>query len=99
MAATYLLHIARDNPFLDGNKRAGLATALAFLWLNGQRLDAADEELTAMVMGVAEGRSTPTLTGGMKVRGGASASSGSPGREARPGSRCAGASARPEPPA
>ena len=31
MAAAYLFHIAQNHPFLDGNKRAALATALAFL--------------------------------------------------------------------
>jgi death on curing protein len=56
MAAAYLFHVARNHPFLDGNKRSGLATALAFLWLNGRRLDANDDELTAMVTGVAEGQ-------------------------------------------
>jgi death-on-curing protein len=56
MAAAYLFHIAQNHPFLDGNKRAALATALAFLWLNGQRLDAGEDELTDLVMGVAGGR-------------------------------------------
>ena len=31
MAAAYLFHIAPNHPFLDGNKRAALATVLAFL--------------------------------------------------------------------
>lgn len=35
MAATYLFHICRNHPFVDGNKRAGAAAALAFLVLNG----------------------------------------------------------------
>ena len=56
MAAAYLFHIAQNHPFLDGNKRAALATALTFLWLNDQRLDAGEDELTDMVMGVAAGR-------------------------------------------
>jgi len=56
MAAAYLFHIARNHPFLDGNKRAALATALAFVWLNDQRLDAGEDELTELVMGVATGR-------------------------------------------
>ena len=56
MAAAYLFHIAQNHPFLDGNKRGALATALTFLWLNGQRLDAGEDELTDMVMGVAGGR-------------------------------------------
>ena len=55
MAAAYLFHIAQNHPFLDGNKRSALATALAFLWLNDLRLAADDDELTEMVMGVAKG--------------------------------------------
>jgi death on curing protein len=39
MAAAYAYHIAQDQPFNDGNKRAGLGAALAFLWRNGVRVD------------------------------------------------------------
>ncbi len=56
MAAAYLFHIARNHPFLDGNKRAALATALAFIWLNNQRLEASEDQLTELVLGVAAGR-------------------------------------------
>jgi len=56
MAAAYLFHIAQNHPFLDGNKRAALATALAFLWLNDRRLDIGEDELTELVMSVAAGR-------------------------------------------
>jgi death-on-curing protein len=35
MASAYAFHIAQNQPFLDGNKRAGLAAALVFLNLNG----------------------------------------------------------------
>lgn len=35
MAAAYAFHIAKNHPFIDGNKRAGLASALAFLDVNG----------------------------------------------------------------
>jgi death-on-curing protein len=55
MAAAYLFHVARNHPFLDGNKRAALATALAFIWLNDRRLEADVDELTELVMGVAAG--------------------------------------------
>ena len=55
MAGAYLFHIARNHPFVDGNKRTALAAALAFLWLNGHELEARDDELTEMVMGVAAG--------------------------------------------
>ena len=56
MAAAYLFHIAQNHPFLDGNKRAALATALTFLWLNDKAIEAGENDLTEMVMGVAAGR-------------------------------------------
>jgi len=31
MAAAYLYHIVQNHPFVDGNKRVGLESALAFL--------------------------------------------------------------------
>jgi death on curing protein len=39
MAAAYLFHLVMNHPFVDGNKRAGLAAALVFLELNGLELD------------------------------------------------------------
>ena len=35
MAAAYLFHIVKNHPLVDGNKRAGAATAVTFLKLNG----------------------------------------------------------------
>ena len=35
MAAGYAFHIAENQPFVDGNKRAALNAALVFLDLNG----------------------------------------------------------------
>jgi death-on-curing protein len=35
MAAAYAFHIAENQPFLDGNKRTALTSALTFLRLNG----------------------------------------------------------------
>lgn len=35
MAAAYAFHIAENQPFIDGNKRTGLASALVFLGMNG----------------------------------------------------------------
>lgn len=56
MAAAYLFHIARNHPFVDGNKRAGLICAIVFLGLNGLVLNADPDDLTDLVLGVAEGR-------------------------------------------
>jgi death-on-curing protein len=36
MAAAYLFHIARNHPFVDGDKRTALAAALTFLHVNGR---------------------------------------------------------------
>jgi len=57
-AAAYLFHFVKNHPFVDGNKRTGLVALLAFLGLNGRRLEAPDDELTDLVLGVAEGRVT-----------------------------------------
>ncbi len=56
MAAAYLYHLVRNHPFLDGNKRTGLAAAIAFLGLNDVWLDGEEDELVDLVGGVAEGR-------------------------------------------
>jgi len=56
MAAAYLFHLARNHPFVDGNKRTSLISALVFLGLNGQRLDADPTSLYELVEGVASGR-------------------------------------------
>jgi death-on-curing protein len=58
MAAAYLFHLVRNHPFGDGNKRAGLIAMLAFLGLNGLRLDADPEKLGDLVVGVATGTLT-----------------------------------------
>lgn len=55
MAAAYLFHLARNHPFVDGNKRTALMCALVFLGLNGQRLDADPDPLFELVDGVAAG--------------------------------------------
>jgi death on curing protein len=55
MAAAYLFHLVRNHPFVDGNKRAGLAAALAFLGLNGLWLEADPDELVEHVQDVAQG--------------------------------------------
>jgi death-on-curing protein len=56
MAAAYLFHIVSNHPFVDGNKRAGLVSALTFLQLNGVRIRHATESLYDLTMRVAEGR-------------------------------------------
>lgn len=58
MAAAYLFHIARNHPFVDGNKRAALACSLAFLHLNDITIVARPDALYDLVIGMASGRRT-----------------------------------------
>lgn len=54
-AAAYLFHLVQNHPGVDGNKRIGLAAALAFLQLNGVTVDATDDALVDLVLDVARG--------------------------------------------
>jgi death-on-curing protein len=56
MAAAYLFSIVKNHPFVDGNKRTGLASALTFLDLNGIPIDHSTNSLYDATMAVAEGR-------------------------------------------
>jgi death on curing protein len=58
MAAAYLFHLARNHPFIDGNKRVALASALVFLQLNGLWLEAPDERVYRLVLRAATGEAT-----------------------------------------
>ena len=55
-AAAYAYHLCQNHPFVDGNKRTALATALVFLELNGMEIDDPKEELYYMMMQVATGK-------------------------------------------
>ena len=55
MAAAYLFHIARNHPFIDGNKRTALMAALVFLGLNDLELAVNPDALFELVNGVAAG--------------------------------------------
>jgi len=55
MAAAYLFHIVKNHPFLDGNKRTGLITALTFLGINGLPIPPNSPRLYDATMAVAEG--------------------------------------------
>ncbi len=57
-AAAYAFHICQNHPFIDGNKRTALASALVFLSLNGIELDDPKEDLYKLIMGVASGKRT-----------------------------------------
>lgn len=61
LAAAYGFGIARNHPFIDGNKRTALASMIVFLGLNGLDLDAPREEATAMILSLAAGEITEDL--------------------------------------
>jgi death-on-curing protein len=58
LAAAYGFGIARNHPFIDGNKRTALASMIVFLGLNGSDLDAPQESATAIMLSLAAGEIT-----------------------------------------
>lgn len=55
LAASYCCGIARNHPFLDGNKRTVFVAVELFLVLNGFELQASDESCVLTMLAVAEG--------------------------------------------
>jgi death-on-curing protein len=53
LAAAYLYGIVKNHPFVDGNKRTGLAAADTSLYFNGFSLEAEQEDLIQLVTMVA----------------------------------------------
>lgn len=56
IAAAYLFHLTKNHPFVDGNKRTALASALVFLGLNGIGVAARSADMVALVEGVVVGK-------------------------------------------
>jgi death-on-curing protein len=56
MAAAYAFHIAQNQPFVDGNKRAALGAALVFLDLNGVDVDDPEGRLYDAMIAIATRR-------------------------------------------
>jgi death-on-curing protein len=52
MAAAYLIGIAQNHPFENGNKRAAFASFYVVLGVNGFDLDMTEEDAYDMVIGV-----------------------------------------------
>lgn len=62
MAAAYAFGLARNHPFLDGNKRTALMTAAVFLELNGASFMASEVEVAATFWALADSKiSQPKL--------------------------------------
>ena len=55
LAAAYAFGIAKNHPFVDGNKRTAFMTLFTFLLVNGQRLHAPQAEAVVTMLGVADG--------------------------------------------
>ncbi|ANY07464.1 type II toxin-antitoxin system death-on-curing family toxin [Pseudonocardia sp. HH130630-07] len=55
-AAALLESLVRNHALVDGNKRLGWLATETFLALNGVRVDADDDPIFDLVVGVAEGR-------------------------------------------
>ena len=62
LAAAYAYGIARNHPFVDGNKRTGLVVSETFLLINGYELTASNAEVVVAFVALAAGElDVPTL--------------------------------------
>jgi death on curing protein len=55
LAAAYAFGIARNHPFVDGNKRTAVVVSETFVVLNGGSLAASDAELVVAFLSLAAG--------------------------------------------
>ena len=55
LAANYAFGIARNHPYVDGNKRTAFLAAYAFLYANGIELTAAEADVAKTMLAVAAG--------------------------------------------
>ena len=58
LAAVYAIAIARNHPFLDGNKRAAYVALETFLGLNGCTFPVSDANAVLMTLAMAAGEMT-----------------------------------------
>jgi death-on-curing protein len=69
LAAAYAFGIARDHPFVDGNKRTSAVVAETFLELNETRLAATDVEVVTMWIELGAGNiSEPDFAAWLRAR-------------------------------
>lgn len=74
LAAALAYGLARNHPFVDGNKRTAAVACESFLELNGATLEADDLELYPLYLALAEGKLTERefaawLRGRVRTRG------------------------------
>jgi death-on-curing protein len=53
--ATYAFHLAKAHAFVDGNKRIAAAASEIFIMSNGQRLQATNDQIVKLILGIASG--------------------------------------------
>jgi len=58
LAASYAYGIAKNHPFIDGNKRTALVVARTFLKINGSDISASQDEKYTTFLKLAEGTLT-----------------------------------------
>ena len=89
LAAALAYGLARNHPFLDGNKRTAAVACETFLELNGATLEADDLELYPLYLELAEGRLgernfAAWLRGRVRSRGRGEAHEPRPAYQAKP---------------
>ena len=62
-AAALLHSLVTNHPLVDGNKRLGLAGTIAFLGMNGMRLDLTEDDAYDLIVDVASGGLRDVLEG------------------------------------
>lgn len=55
LAAAYAFGLARNHPFIDGNKRSAFVATELFLMINGWRLTATDADCVMVMLSLAAG--------------------------------------------
>jgi death-on-curing protein len=58
LAAAFAFGLARNHPYVDGNKRVALVAMVAFLERNGRELTATNAEVIPVMLAVAAGELT-----------------------------------------
>jgi death on curing protein len=61
LAGAYGFGIAKNHPFIDGNKRTALAAMIVFLGLNQLDVEASPQELSVVVLSLAAGEISEDL--------------------------------------
>lgn len=56
LAASLAFGLARNHPFVDGNKRTAIVTCETFIEINDCLLDAADTDIYPVLLALAEGK-------------------------------------------